>query len=158
MKWRSSSLLIRMEWSIRLSDELNRKYMEWAILCASGFSFWGTELMCFQIFSFWGTELMCFQIFFRGQNLCVSRCFLFGGQNLCDSRYFLFEVDRIYVFPDIIFLRWIEFMCFQIFFRGQNLCVSNHFLVDRTYVCFQIFFLRAQFIYSRRWIGHKEHF
>lgn len=49
MKWRSSLLLIRMEWSIRLSDELNRKHMEWAILCVFGFSFWGTELMCFQI-------------------------------------------------------------------------------------------------------------
>lgn len=88
MKWRSSLLLIRMEWSIRLSDELNRKYMEWAILCASGFSFWvdrtyvfpdiiflvdrtyvfpvflfgGTELMRFQMFSFWGIELMRFQM------------------------------------------------------------------------------------------------
>lgn len=40
MKWRSSLLLIRMEWSIRLSDELNRKHMEWAILCVFGFSFW----------------------------------------------------------------------------------------------------------------------
>lgn len=133
MKWRSSLLLIRMEWSIRLSDELNRKHMEWAILCVFGFSFWGTELMCFQIFSFWGIELMCFQIL-------------------------SFWVDRTYAFPDIFFLRWIELMCFLIFFRGQNLCVSNHFWVDRTYVCFQIFFLRAQFIYSRRWIGHKEHF
>lgn len=88
MKWRSSLLLIRMEWSIRLSDELNRKHMEWAILCASGFSFWvdrtyvfpdiiflvdrtyvfpvflfgGTELMRFQMFSFWGIELMRFQM------------------------------------------------------------------------------------------------
>ena len=102
---------------------------------------------------------MCFRFFFLGgQNLCVSRYFLFGGQNLCVSGYYLLEVDRTYVFPDIIFLRWIELMCFLIFFRGQNLCVSNHFWVDRTYVCFQIFFLRAQFIYSRRWIGHKEHF
>ena len=83
MKWRSSLLLIRMEWSIRLSDELNRKHMEWAILCASGFSFW---------------------------------------------------VDRTYVFPDIIFLRWIEFMCFQIFFRGQNLCVSRYFFKGTIYI------------------------
>ena len=132
MKWRSSSLLIRMEWSIRLSDELNRKHMEWAILCVFGFSFWGTELMCFQIFSFWGTELMCFQILsFWWIELMRFQIF-FRGQNLCVSNHFL--VDRTYVFPDIIFLRWIEFMCFQ------------------------IFFLRAQFIYSRRWIGHKEHF
>lgn len=133
MKWRSSLLLIRMEWSIRLSDELNRKYMEWAILCASGFSFWVDRTYVFP------------DIFFLG-----DRTYVFPD--------IIFLVDRIYVFPDIIFLRWIEFMCFQIFFRGQNLCVSNHFLVDRTYVCFQIFFLRAQFIYSRRWIGHKEHF
>ncbi len=88
MKWRSSLLLIRMEWSIRLSDELNRKHMEWAIPYAPGFSFWvdrtyvfpdifflgdriyvfpvflfgWTELMRFLILSFWGTELMCFQI------------------------------------------------------------------------------------------------
>ena len=36
---------------------------------------------------------------------------------------FSFWVDRTYVFPDIFFLRWIEFMCFQPFFGGQNLCV-----------------------------------
>ena len=70
--------------------------MEWAILCASGFSFW------------------------------VDRTYVFPD--------IIFLVDRTYVFPDIIFLRGIELMCFQ------------------------IFFLRAQFIYSRRWIGHKEHF
>lgn len=133
MKWRSSSLLIRMEWSIRLSDELNRKHMEWAILCASGFSFWVDRTYVFP------------DIFFLG-----DRTYVFPD--------IIFLVDRTYAFPDIIFLRWIELMCFLIFFRGQNLCVSNHFWVDRTYVCFQIFFLRAQFIYSRRWIGHKEHF
>ena len=133
MKWRSSLLLIRMEWSIRLSDELNRKHMEWAILCASGFSFWVDRTYVFP------------DIFFLGDRIYVFPDVFFLG-------------DRTYAFPDIIFLRWIEFMYFQIFFRGQNLCVSNHFLVDRIYVCFQIFFLRAQFIYSRRWIGHKEHF
>lgn len=133
MKWRSSSLLIRMEWSIRLSDELNRKHMEWAILCVFGFSFWVDRTYMFP------------DIFFLG-----DRTYVFPD--------IIFLVDRTYAFPDIFFLRWIEFMCFLIFFRGQNLCVSNHFWVDRTYVCFQIFFLRAQFIYSRRWIGHKEHF
>ena len=89
MKWRSSLLLIRMEWSIRLSDELNRKHMEWAILCASGFSFWVDRTYVFpdiiflgdrtyvfpDIIFLRGIELMCFQIFFRGQNLCVSRYF-----------------------------------------------------------------------------------
>ena len=133
MKWRSSLLLIRMEWSIRLSDELNRKYMEWAILCASGFSFWVDRTYVFPDIIF-----------------LVDRTYVFPDV--------FFLGDRTYAFPDIIFLRWIELMCFLIFFRGQNLCVSNHFLVDRTYVCFQLFFLRAQFIYSRRWIGHKEHF
>ena len=109
MKWRSSLLLIRMEWSIRLSDELNRKYMEWAILCASGFSFWVDRTYVFP------------DIFFLG-----DRTYVFPD--------IIFLVDRTYVFPDIIFLRGIEFMCFQ------------------------LFFLRAQFMYSRRWIGHKEHF
>ena len=82
---------------------------------------------------------MCFRLFFLGgQNLCVSRYYLFGGQNLCASG-FSFWGDRTYAFPDIIFLRWIEFMYFQIFFRGQNLCVSNHFLGDRIYVFPTIF-------------------
>lgn len=41
---------------------------------------------------------------------------------------FSFWMDRTYVFPDIIFLRWIEFMCFQIFsFWGIEL------------MCFQMF-------------------
>lgn len=109
MKWRSSLLLIRMEWSIRLSDELNRKHMEWAILCASGFSFWVDRTYVFP------------DIIFLG-----DRTYVFPD--------IIFLVDRTYVFPDIIFLRGIEFMCFQ------------------------LFFLRAQFMYSRRWIGHKEHF
>ena len=129
MKWRSSLLLIRMEWSIRLSDELNRKHMEWAILCASGFSFWvdrtyvfpdiiflrWIEFMCFRILSFGWTELMCF--------LILS----FWGIELMCFQMFSFWVDRTYAFPDIFFLRWIELMCFQIFFRGQNLCVSRYF-------------------------------
>lgn len=97
MKWRSSLLLIRMEWSIRLSDELNRKHMEWAILCVFGFSFWGTELMCFQIFSFWGIELMCFQIL-------------------------SFWVDRTYAFPDIIFLGDRTYVIPDIFLKG-TICV-----------------------------------
>ena len=114
MKWRSSLLLIRMEWSIRLSDELNRKYMEWAILCASGFSFWVDRTYVFP------------DIFFL-----VDRTYVFPDV--------FFLGDRTYAFPDIIFLRWIEFMYFQIFFRGQNLCVSNHFLGDRIYVFPTIF-------------------
>ena len=114
MKWRSSLLLIRMEWSIRLSDELNRKHMEWAILCASGFSFWVDRTYVFP------------DIFFLGDRIYVFPDVFFLG-------------DRTYAFPDIIFLRWIEFMYFQIFFRGQNLCVSNHFLGDRIYVFPTIF-------------------
>lgn len=102
MKWRSSLLLIRMEWSIRLSDELNRKHMEWAILCASGFSFWVDRTYVFP------------DIIFLG-----DRTYVFPD--------IIFLVDRTYVFPDIIFLRGIELMCFQIFFRGQNLCVSRYF-------------------------------
>ena len=63
--------------------------MEWAILCASGFSFWVDRTYVFpdiiflgdrtyvfpDIIFLRGIELMCFQIFFRGQNLCVSRYF-----------------------------------------------------------------------------------
>ena len=103
MKWRSSLLLIRMEWSIRLSDELNRKYMEWAILCASGFSFWVDRTYVFPDIIFLVDRTYVFPdiIFLGGQNLCVSGYYLFGGQNLCVSRYYLFEGDRTYVFPDI---------------------------------------------------------
>ena len=102
MKWRSSLLLIRMEWSIRLSDELNRKYMEWAILCASGFSFWVDRTYVFPDIFFLGDRIYVFPtIFGRIELMCVSRYFLFGGQNLCVSRCYLFEGDRIYVFPDI---------------------------------------------------------
>ncbi len=127
MKWRSSLLLIRMEWSIRLSDELNRKHMEWAILCASGFSLWdrtyvfpdifflGDRTYVFPVFLFGWTELMRFLIL----SFWVDRTYVFPD--------IIFLGDRTYVFPDIIFLRWIEFMCFRIFFRGQNLCVSRYF-------------------------------
>ena len=136
MKWRSSLLLIRMEWSIRLSDELNRKHMEWAILCASGFSFWVDRTYVFP------------DIFFLGDRIYVFPDIIFWVDRTYVFPDVFFLVDRTYAFPDIIFLRWIELMRFQIFSFGG----------DRTYVCFQIFFLRAQFIYSRRWIGHKEHF
>ena len=111
-----------MEWSIRLSDELNRKHMEWAILCASGFSFWVDRTYVFP------------DIFFLGDRTYVFPDVFFLGDRTYAFPDVFFLVDRIYVFPDIIFLRGIELMCFQ------------------------IFFLRAQFIYSRRWIGHKEYF
>ena len=88
--------------------------MEWAILCASGFSFWVDRTYVF------------LDIFFLGDRTYVFPDVFFLG-------------DRTYAFPDIIFLRWIEFMYFQIFFRGQNLCVSNHFLGDRIYVFPTIF-------------------
>lgn len=128
MKWRSSLLLIRMEWSIRLSDELNRKHMEWAILCASGFSFWvdrtyvfpdifflrWIEFMCFRILSFGWTELMRFQMFsFWWTELMRFLILSFWGIELMCFR--------------ILSFWWIELMCFQIFFRGQNLCVSRYF-------------------------------
>ena len=102
MKWRSSLLLIRMEWSIRLSDELNRKYMEWAILCASGFSFWVDRTYVFP------------DIFFLGDRTYVFPDVIFWVDRTYVFPDIIFLVDRTYVFPDIIFLRGIELMCFQI--------------------------------------------
>lgn len=89
--------------------------MEWAILCASSFSFWVDRTYVFPDIFFLGIELMCFQILSFG----VDRTYVFPDV--------FFLVDRTYAFPDIIFLRWIELMRFRIFFRGQNLCVSTVF-------------------------------
>lgn len=67
--------------------------MEWAILCASGFSFWVDRTYVFPDIFFLGIELMCFQIL-------------------------SFWVDRTYAFPDIIFLGDRTYVFPDIFLKG----------------------------------------
>ena len=67
--------------------------MEWAILCASGFSFWVDRTYVFPDIFFLGIERMCFQIL-------------------------SFWVDRTYAFPDIIFLGDRTYVFPDIFLKG----------------------------------------